>query len=115
MDAVVPNLEELLKNLNHQFALYRQLVDIVRAERECIVGVKVKELRELTYSKEALVDEIQREETRRQFWLKDAAKSLGLKPSELTMDIVAAKFAPERYEAMMSLKNALVVLVKKIK
>lgn len=113
MDAVVPNFDELLRSLNHQLALYRQFMDVVRAERDCIVAVNVKELREHTYAKEAIIDEIQREENRRQFWLKEAARSLQLQPNELTMDIVTHRFAPERYEAMMSLKNTLVVMIKK--
>ncbi len=44
-----PNLDELLKNLKHQLALYRQLVDLLRVEREHVVGVNLKEIREATY------------------------------------------------------------------
>lgn len=115
MDAVVPNIEELLKNLNHQLGLYRQLLDLVRAERECIVGVKIKELREHTYSKEALVDEITREESRRVHWLKEASRALQIPFNDLTMDILAKRLAPERFEALMSLKNTMLVLVKRVR
>ena len=65
MEGIAPNLEELLKNLKHQMALYRQLVDLLRIEKEYLIQVALKEVRESTYSKEALLDEIHREEYRR--------------------------------------------------
>lgn len=55
-----PNLDELQKNLKHQLTLYRQLVDVLREEKEHLVAVRFKEIREATYAKEALFDEIQR-------------------------------------------------------
>ncbi|MGZ3713558.1 MAG: flagellar export chaperone FlgN, partial [Bdellovibrionota bacterium] len=69
MDGLAPDLEELTKNLKHQLTLYRQLVDVLRLEREHIVAVRLKEIRESTYSKEALMDEAQREEFRRMRWV----------------------------------------------
>lgn len=114
MEGLAPDLEELTKNLKHQLTLYRQLVDLLRSEREHLVAVRLKEIREATYSKEALFDEIQREEFRRMRWVKQAAAFLGMNEKDLTMEGVAAKIGgPEQYESLFSLKQALLVMVKK--
>lgn len=109
-----PNLEELQKNLKHQLALYRQLVDVLRDEKDHLVAVRFKEIREATYAKEALFDEIQREEFRRRKWVQHAAPILGVAEKDVTMEMIASKFGgPELYEPLVSLKNALLVMVKK--
>lgn len=109
-----PNLEELQKNLKHQLTLYRQLVDVLRDEKEHLVAVHFKEIREATYAKEALFDEIQREEYRRRKWVQQAAPVLGVAEKDVTMEMIASKFGgPGLYEPLVSLKNALLVMVKK--
>jgi flagellar biosynthesis/type III secretory pathway chaperone len=109
-----PNLDELKKNLNHQLTLYRQLVDVLRDEKEHLVGVRFKEIREATYAKEALFDEIQREEYRRRKWVQAAAPVLGVTEKDVTMELIAAKFGgPENYESLVSLRNTLKVMVQK--
>lgn len=114
MEGQAPSLEELQKNLRHQLSLYRQLVDLLREEKEHIVGVRLKEVRECTYSKEALLDEVYREEYRRQKWVKEAAVFLGIPEAEVTMEIVASRIAPnDQFETLVSLKLALTHLVKK--
>lgn len=114
MEGIAPNLEELVKNLKHQLALYRQLVDLLRSEKEYLIQVALKEVRESTYSKEALLDEIHREEYRRKKWNKEAATFLGLKEEDITMEVVATRIAAtDQYESLMSLKLALQHLVKK--
>ncbi len=113
MDGMIPNIDELIANLKHQITLYRQMIDVVREEREHVVHVHLKELRESTYSKEAIIDEIQREESRRLQWLNAAAKILQMPAKEITIEIVGNRLAREHFEALMNLKNTLVVLVKK--
>jgi flagellar biosynthesis/type III secretory pathway chaperone len=89
-------------------------VDILRDEHEHLVAVRLKEIREATYAKEALFDEIQREEYRRGKWVQQAAPVLGVDEKEVTMEMIAAKFGgPELYESLVSLKNTLLVMVKK--
>lgn len=113
MDGMIPNIDELIANLKHQITLYRQMIDVVRDEREHVVQVHLKELRESTYSKEAIIDEIQREEHRRLEWLDAAAKILQIPAKELTIEIVANRMAREHFEILLNLKNTLLVLVKK--
>lgn len=114
MEGQVPNLEELLKNLRHQLSLYRQMVELLRIEKEHIVGVHLKEIRECTYSKEAILDEVQREEFRRLRWVKEAAAFLKIPEQEVTMEVVAKQIGgTESFESLMSLKHALLVMVKK--
>jgi flagellar biosynthesis/type III secretory pathway chaperone len=109
-----PNLEELQKILKHQLTLYRQLVDVLRDEKEHIKAVKFKEIREATYAKEALFDEIQREEYRRRIWVRTAAPVLGVAENDVTMEMIAAKFSgAELFEPLISLRNTLLVLVNK--
>jgi flagellar biosynthesis/type III secretory pathway chaperone len=109
-----PNLDELQKNLRHQLQLYRQLVDVLRVEKDHLVAVHFKEIREATYAKEALFDEIQREEFRRRKWVQAAAPVLGVSEKDVTMELIAAKWGgSELYEPLVSLKNALLMMVKK--
>jgi len=109
-----PNLDELQKNLRHQLTLYRQLVDILRDEKDHLVAVRFKEIREATYAKEAIFDEIQREEYRRRKWVQAAAPVIGVSEKEVTMEMIAAKFGgPDLYEPLVSLRNTLLVMVKK--
>jgi len=116
MEGQAPNLDELQKNLRHQLTLYRQLVDLLREEKEHIVAVRLKDVRESTYSKEALLDEVHREEFRRQRWVKEAASFLGISPPEVTMEVIATHIAPrELHESLISLKLTLTHMVKKAK
>jgi flagellar biosynthesis/type III secretory pathway chaperone len=114
MEGQVPDLEELQKNLRHQLTLYRRLVDLLREEKEHIIAVRLKDVRESTYSKEALLDEIHREEFRRKKWISEAAKFIGIAESEITMELVASRIAPpEQHEQLVSLKLTLLHFVKK--
>jgi flagellar biosynthesis/type III secretory pathway chaperone len=116
MEGQAPSLDELQKNLRHQLTIYRRLVDLLREEKDYVVGVRLKELREATYSKEALLDEAHREEYRRQRWVKEAAAFLRVAPAEVTMELVATRLAPrEQHESLISLKLTLVHMVKKAK
>jgi flagellar biosynthesis/type III secretory pathway chaperone len=113
MEGLIPKIEELTANLKHQITLHRQLTDLLREEKEHLLAVRFKEIREATYAKEAILDEVRREEFRRQAWTSEAAKAIGISPQEITMEIVANKIAPEQFESLMSLKNTLLVLIKK--
>jgi len=116
MEGQAPNLEELQKNLRHQLTLYRQLVELLRDEKEYVVAVKLKEIREATYAKEAILDEIHREEFRRRKWVHDAAAFLGIAENEVTMEVIAARIGgKDHYESLMSLKTTLSHIVKKAK
>jgi len=113
-DRESPNLEDLRNNLKHQLTLYRQLIDVLRDEKEHLVAVRFKEIRESTYSKEAILDEVHREEFRRLRWVRQAAAFLGVSEKEITMEVVAAKIGgPEQYESLISLRNAILHMVKK--
>lgn len=114
MDGQAPNLEELQKNLKHQLSLYRQLVDLLREEREHVIAVRFKEIRECTYSKEALLDEIHREEFRRQRWVREAAGFCQIAEKDFTIEATAERLAePAQREPLLSLKFALLHLIKK--
>jgi flagellar biosynthesis/type III secretory pathway chaperone len=116
MEGQSPNLEELQNNLRHQLTLFRQLVDVLRDEKDHLVAVRFKEIREATYAKEALFDEIQREEFRRRKWVTLAAPFLGVPEKDITMEMIASKIGgPENFESLISLRNTLSVMVKKAK
>ncbi len=116
MEGQAPNLEELQKNLRHQLTLYRQLIDVLRDEREHLVAVRFKEIRESTYAKEAILDEVHREEFRRQKWVQQAAAFLGVPVKDVTIELIATKIGePAGYEGLVSLKHTLIHLVNKAK
>ena len=115
MEGVIPNIDELFRNLRHQVDLYKRLIDVLRDERQHIVTFKCRELRDATFSKEAIIDEIQREESRRTKWMQDAAKVLSVEVKDVTLEMIAGKFAREHYEPLITLKNLLLMLLKKTK
>lgn len=116
MEGQAPDIEELHNNLRQQLALYKRLLDVLREERECLVAARVKEIRDCTYTKEALLDEIQREELRRIAWAKLAVPVLGVPLKDLTMELVANRLAPpDKIEPLLSLRTALTHLVTKAK
>ena len=113
-DGLAPDLEELQKNLRHQLSLYRQLVDLLREEKEHLVAVRLKDVRECTYAKEALLDEILREEHRRRRWVAEAAASLSVPEAELTVETLAHRLAPlDQHDGYRSLKSTLAHLIKR--
>lgn len=114
MDGQSPNLEELQNNLRHQLTLYRQLIDVLRDEKEHLIAVRFKEIRESTYSKEAIFDEIHREEFRRKRWVRQAAAFMAVNEKEVTMEMVASRIGgPDHYESLVSLRNTILHMVKK--
>ncbi len=114
MEGLVPKIEELVASLKHQITLHRQLTELLREEKEHLIAVRFKDIREATYSKEAILDEIRREEFRRQSWTNEAAKAIGIPGKEITMEMIATKIAaPEQFEPLMSLRNTLLVMIKK--
>lgn len=114
MDGIAPEINHLIDNLNHQLGLYRQLIDLLRDEREHLIAVRTKEIREATYSKEAILDEIQRAEFQRKKWTKSAAHILNMSEKELTMEIISLKLgAANNQQNLANLKSSLVLLITK--
>jgi flagellar biosynthesis/type III secretory pathway chaperone len=114
MDGQSIDFEFLQQVLRKQLALYRQLVDLLRAEREHVVAVGLKEIREDTYGKEALIDEIQREEAKRRRWLAEAAPLFGFTEAECSLERIAQhKLASAQAETLLSVRQALLHLVRK--
>lgn len=108
------SIELLVNNLKHQLSLYRQLIDLLRVEKEQIIGVNLKELRNSTYSKEAILDEISREEQRRKAWCLDAAKTSGIEEKNITIEWVVSNMATgQEVDQLLSLKQALSHLILK--
>lgn len=62
-------MEELLNTLQNllsrHIGLHRQLLDLVRLENEAIVQMNLKEIQEITFSKEAVINAIQNCEDQR--------------------------------------------------
>ncbi|MCO5142366.1 MAG: flagellar protein FlgN [Oligoflexia bacterium] len=110
----IHSIEILTNNLKHQLSLYRQLIDLLRVEKEQIISINLKELRNSTYSKEAILDEITREEQRRKAWCAEAAQSMGVEEKIVTIEWIVAKIATgSEVDQLLSLKQALSHLVIK--
>ena len=107
-------IEELKRNLQHQLTLYKRLLELVREEKDLLIKVDSKALRELTCSKEALIDELYREEFRRQKWLKKTAETYQRNFKDLTLETIASIEGPAHYEDLMSLRATLQMFIKKV-
>ena len=60
------SLEKLFKSLRKQVGLQRQMLEIVRRERELLVAADFAKIQEVTFSKEALVNSVRKCELERQ-------------------------------------------------
>jgi hypothetical protein len=62
MEKELTEIHRILENL---VGLHRQLVEVVRSEREALVSADLKAIQERTYAKEALIEQIRAQESAR--------------------------------------------------
>ncbi len=107
MDGQAPNLQNLIEILKHELALHKQLFDVLNAERAALVDVDLKQIREVTFTKEGLLADIQREEVRRRRWVDALSDYSGITPNDLSAEKVAEVYGGLEREQLVSLRNGL--------
>lgn len=116
MDGTVAlNVGDLVENLKRQLTLFRDLVEVLNKERAALVSVKLKEIREVTFVKEALLSDLHREEGNRLRWMTMAQDALGIKERKIEMNDILGVISPAQVEAVNSARTALRYVVLQAK
>lgn len=115
MDGQIPNLENLFEILRRELALHKELLALVKSEKEALVAVNIKGIRDATFNKESLLSDVQREEASRRRWVADLANHTGLSEAELTAEKVAEIYGSQYFESLVSLRNALRFILLQLK
>ena len=111
------SLVQIHASLQKLIGLHRQLLDVVRAEREALTQASLSGIQEATCAKEALVETIRIEESARIKEVAAIAMALMTPARELTLSnlIIAVQTShPKLSEQLRSSYNALLVLTQRI-
>lgn len=101
----LPKIEVLNKILKSQLDLYKELLSLVRHEKEFIVKVDISKIREYTLAKEIILSQLRREEVKHKKWLLELAKMRNQTLEELSA--IVKLYPKGEGERSMYLKNSL--------
>jgi hypothetical protein len=111
------HFEKLQEALNKLVGLHRQLLELVRSEKDAIVAADLKLIQDTSHAKEILVEAIKTTETRRLEELGKIALTLRRPMKELSLSelaIVIQARDPKRADHLRSVQNALKLLVDRV-
>lgn len=112
----LPN-DTLQHTLSQLVGLYRQLLDIVRAEREALTQADKKGIQDAAFAKEAMLQALQAAERARTSAVAEIAVAWMRPVAELTLGAIIREIEPhdaKRAEQLRSSLNALVLLVQRV-
>ena len=115
MDGQKPNLDILTGLLKRQISLHRDLMDLVKREREHLVKADIKAIGDATFEKEALVAEVQKSEIDRGRWITAVAAHVAEEPETISLERIIGIYGEEHREQLQSLRATLRVLISKIR
>lgn len=114
-------LEKSVSKIHHSLqklvGLHRQLLDVVRAEKDALVEANLRAIQEATGAKQVLIENIKVEETARQGHVLELAMLLKRPISSLTLLEIAVAVQgedPKAAEQLRSTFNALSILIKRV-
>ena len=110
-------IENLITELNEEYAVYEQLMTVSMEKTTAIVSNSLDRLRETTDKEQLLVDTITGLEITRKQTMKNIAQVLGAKENELRIIDVCEmlKGQPEFYDPLIEIDEKLGKLAKKLK
>ncbi len=114
---MLEQLTLLQKNLHDLLGLHRQLLEIVRQERQALIDVDIDEIQNFTYSKEAIIETIKHTESERLKIITGFSLSLKIPVKELSLSkiiITIQSNYPEQAERLRGSLAALSVLVERV-
>ncbi len=112
MDDSLPEVELLEENLTSQLTLYKELLLLVREEKDYVVQTNIKEIRKITLAKEVLLGELHKKEMERQKWLLSLANATNQDVEKLSLEAVARLYP--QYPSIMKLRNSLRIIVTRV-
>ena len=115
MDGQLPKLEVLTKNLTRQITLYKEMLTVVRGEKEHLIKVNVRGIQEATFAKEVLLVELQSVEHERRRWVLKVGDHFQKDPDDLDIESILPLYRDENREKILRLRNTLKVLIHAVK
>ncbi len=115
MDGKAQHFETLKHNLKQQVHLHKELLDVVRKEKEALVSANTDAIKELTFVKEAMVFEIQNVENNRKKWLQSFREEFSLQEDSLSLERVVEIIGQSYREELFRLKTSILTLANRIK
>jgi len=110
-------IQELLTTLQRLLTLHRQLLEVVRAERQALLGVDVQKIQELAMQKQSVLDEIVALERDRVRLTLTVAGVWGLSPQQATLNEIvlrAQAISLKLSEQLRSVHQTLQLLISRI-
>ena len=110
-------IENLITQLNKEYAIYEQLLVVSREKTSVIVANDLDRLKEVTDREQLMVDQITSLESTRRGTMADIASVLGKKTNELKItDIIGfLDGQPDFQNPLMAINEKLAKLAKKLK
>lgn len=115
MDGKVLHFDTLKKILKRQVHLHKELLDLVRKEREALIATSIEQIKELTFAKEAMVFEVQSVENDRKKWIARLQREFNLSNDSLDLESVIKVLGVEYREELFRLKTSILTLAGRIK
>src|SRR5205823_5142985 len=110
-------LAQIYQVLQKMIGLHRQLLELVRLEREALVQANLMEIQNHTCAKQVLVEAIHQAEKERQNLVVELAGRLKVPPQEFTLPNIIIAIQgndSKRAEQYRSAFNALTILIQRI-
>lgn len=107
-------LEQIYQHLQRLIGLHRQLLDVVRVEREALIQAEVIGIQEATLAKQAAIEAIQRAETERLKSIAELAILWKQPVRELTLGVIITRLEPfdqrqaEQFRSAQATMNLLI-------
>ncbi len=114
---VEDNLAQIHQSMQTMIGLHRQLLELVRQEREALTQADLQGVQQATYAKEALIEQIRAEESRRAKPLAGLALALRKPVADLSLNqliILVQGTQSRQAEALRVAYQALQVLTGRI-
>jgi flagellar biosynthesis/type III secretory pathway chaperone len=110
-ESLYTELHECLENL---VKVYRSLLEVVRKEKDILVGSRLEELNENNKSKDAMLLRIRSLENHRMKCARDLAQSVGADVEQPRLLDIANHCASERQDRLRNLHSVLELLVRRV-
>jgi flagellar biosynthesis/type III secretory pathway chaperone len=105
---------KLENNLEDMTKFYRQMLDLLRKEKEYLIGAEIEKIEETNKQKDFILNRLKSLDALRAKYASDLAEQLGLDPAQPRLLEIARKIGGTRADKLRSMHATLEILIKKI-
>lgn len=111
LDRIYMKLEN---NLEEMTKFYRQMLDLLRKEKDLLIAAEIEKIEESNRQKEYILSRLKSLDALRAKYAADLAEQLGLDPLQPRLLEIARKIGGSRADKLRSVHATLEILIKKI-